>query len=202
MVLKAARAVDSSITDAIAQQKWKWIRIRNISLTRCMGKEKDGGLRKLREELEAENSRAHIPAEIRWLGGAKVRARFQEKKDGSSSVVAAVLGEAIFGHLCRYGVRLFGVRYEVDTYEETRPNAFCSRCSGWVTLAPTARPQLPGAPSARRTTLRQTTGARRGMQGGRGRGGGRDEGRGRVGSGCHGAGGVGGRKVLSFLFFP
>ena len=41
--------------------------------TRYMGKERDGGLRKLREELEAENSGVQIPAEIRWLGGAKVR---------------------------------------------------------------------------------------------------------------------------------
>ena len=45
---------------------------------------------------EAENSGVQIPAEIRWLGGAKVRARFQEKKEGASSVVAAVLGEATF----------------------------------------------------------------------------------------------------------
>ena len=61
-----------------------------------MGKEKNGGLRKLREELEAENSGVQIPAEIRWLGEAKVRARFQENKDGSSSVVAAVRGRGNF----------------------------------------------------------------------------------------------------------
>ena len=42
-----------------------------------MGRTRDGGLLKLREELEAVNSGVHIPAEIRWLGGAKVRARFQ-----------------------------------------------------------------------------------------------------------------------------
>ena len=76
-----------------------------------MGGARDGGLRKLREELEAENSGVNIPAEIRWLG-AKVRARFQASKDGSSSVVAAVLGEATFGRLCKSGVRLFGLRYE------------------------------------------------------------------------------------------
>ena len=108
-----------------------------------MGKEKDGGLRKLREELEAENSGVYIPAEVRWLGGAKARARFQEKRDGSSSVVAAVLGEATFGRLCRYGARLFGVRYEVDAYEETRPNAFCSRCSGWGHVGPHCKAAAP-----------------------------------------------------------
>ena len=99
-----------------------------------MGGARDGGLRKLREELEAENSGVHIPAEIRWLGGAKVRARFEAlaDKDGSSSVVAAVLGEATFGRLCKSGVRLFGRRYKVDAFEEARrPDAFCSRCSEW-----------------------------------------------------------------------
>ena len=136
LVLKATRTVGVSITDIIVQQKWMWTRIHNISLTRYMGKEKDGGLRKLREELEAENSGVQIPAEIRWLGGAKVRARFQEKEEGASSVVAAVLGEAAFNRLSRYGVRLLGVRHDVDAYEEVRPNAFCTRCNGWGRIAP------------------------------------------------------------------
>ena len=118
MVFKAARTADSSITEVVAQQKWMWIRVHNISLARYMDKERDGGLRKLREEPEAENSGISIPAEIRWLGGAKVRARFQVKKDGSSSVVAAVLGEATFSRPCRHRVRLFGVRYEVNAYEK------------------------------------------------------------------------------------
>ena len=62
---------------------------------------------------------------------------FQTDKDGSSSVVAAVLGEATFGRLCKGGVRLLGRRYEVDAFEEAwRPDAFCSRCSGWKHIAP------------------------------------------------------------------
>ena len=105
--------------------------------TRYMGGARDGGLWKPRMELEAENSGMHIPAEIRWLGGAKVRARFQKEKDGSSSVVAAVLGEATFGRLCKSGVRLFGCRYEFDAFEEAWwPDAFCSRCSEWKHIAP------------------------------------------------------------------
>ena len=46
----------------------------------------------------------------------KVRARFQADRDGSSSVVAAVLGEATFCHLNMAGVRLFRCRYEVGTF--------------------------------------------------------------------------------------
>ena len=101
-----------------------------------MGGTRDGGLRKLREELEAENSGMHMPAEIRWLGGAKARARYQEVQGGTSSVVAAVLGEAIIDRLCKSGARLFGRRYEVDAYEEARPDAFCSHCCGGATSPP------------------------------------------------------------------
>ena len=52
-------------------------------------------------------------------------------------VVAAVLGEATFGRLCKSGVRLFGCRYEFDAFEEAWwPDAFCSRCSEWKHIAP------------------------------------------------------------------
>ena len=103
-VLKAVQVVDNSISDVVVQQNWKWIRI-HISLVRHMGG-KDGDLRRLQEELEAENSEVSIPAEIGWLGGAEVRARFQEFRCGTSSAAAAVLGEATFGRLRKSGVRL------------------------------------------------------------------------------------------------
>ena len=147
LVLKAAQVANSCVTDLVPQQKWRWIRIHDISLTRYMGGARDGGLRKLREELEAENSGVQIPAEIRWLGGTKVRARFKAlaDKDGSPSVVAAVLGEATFGRLCKSGVRLFGRRYKVDAIEEAwRPDAFCSRCSEWEHIAPHCLAAAPG----------------------------------------------------------
>ena len=101
-----------------------------------MGRERDGGLRKLYEELEAENSRVQIPAEIGWRGGVKVRAWFQEKKEGASSVVATVLGEASFNRLCRYGARLLGARHDVYAYKEVQPNTFCTWCSSWGHIAP------------------------------------------------------------------
>ena len=135
MVLEEVRAINSSISEIVAQQKQNRIRIHYTSLIRYMGGE-DEGLRRLRKELEAENSGVHIPAEIRWLGGSKVRARFQEVKDGPSLVMAAVLGEVTFCRLCKSGVHLLGSRYEVDAFEEARPDAFCSRCSAWGHIAP------------------------------------------------------------------
>ena len=95
-----------------------------------------GGLRKLREELEAENAGVRAPAEIRWLSGAKARARFHRNGCGSSSVVAAVLSEEVFGRLCRSGVRLPGSRHEVDAFEEERPDALCLRCGEWGHVTP------------------------------------------------------------------
>ena len=111
--------------------------------------------------LEAENSGVHIPAEIRWLGGAKVRARLQTCKDGSSSVVSVVLGEATYGRLRKSGVRLLGRRYEVGAFEEAlRPESFCGRCSGWGHITPHCLATIPpGAPFVRRTTSRPTTAA-------------------------------------------
>ena len=132
-VLRAARTADTSISDVRPSQRWKWIRILNLSLSRYMWK---GGLTRLREELEAENGGVDIPAEISWLGGAKVRTRYQEVQGGTSTVVAAVLGEVTFSRLCKSGAQLFGRRYEVDAYEEVRPDAFCSRCCGWGHIAP------------------------------------------------------------------
>ena len=110
------------------------MKFHNLSLVRYMG-EAVGGLRLLRGGLGAGNSGANIPAEVRWLGGTKVGARFQKYKDGTSSVVAAVLGEATFSRLCKSGIHLFGRRYEVEAYEEARPDAFCNRCSRWGHIA-------------------------------------------------------------------
>ena len=91
-----------------------------------------GGLRLLREELEAENGGVSISADIRWLCRAKAQARFQETKGGTSSVVAVVLGDTTFNRVCKSSVHLFGRRYEVEAFEESRPDAFCSRCSASV----------------------------------------------------------------------
>ena len=120
-----------------------------------------GGPGKLREELEAENAGVRVLADIRWLGGAKVRARFQRKGRGSSSVVAAVLGEMVFNQLCRSGVRLPGGRYEVGAFGEEQPDLLYLRCGEWGHVIPAAaRIRGPSAPSVRRNTLRGTTDAR------------------------------------------
>ena len=125
MVLKAARSVLSEASDLVPQQRWRWVKIHNISLVHYMAKTA-GGLRLLREELEAENSGVSTPANIRRLSRAKAQARNQELRGGTSSVVAAVLGDATFSRVCRSGVHLFGRRYETEASEEAWPDAFCN----------------------------------------------------------------------------
>ena len=160
MVLSAARVADSSITDIVPQQKWKWIRIHNISLTRYMGKKRDVGLVKLQEEREAENSGMHIPAKIRWLGGDKVRARFQKKKDSFSSMVAAVLGEAAFGCLCEGGSDCLdtGTR-STPLWRQGGQTLSAADVVGGSTLLPTAWSQTPGVLSVQRASSRSTVNA-------------------------------------------
>ena len=67
-VLRAARMTDCGISDLVPQQKWKWIRIHNISLARYMGRTRGGGLCKLRGEPGAENSGVHTPCWGRVTG--------------------------------------------------------------------------------------------------------------------------------------
>ena len=147
-------------TDVAVQQRWKWIRIHNVSLTRYMGKERDGGLRKLREELEAENRGVLIPAGIRWLGGAKVRARFQEKKDGplrwwpQSRVRRCSTAFADTGS----GSSESDTRSTFTRKCDQMPSA--ADAAAGDTSPHTARLQPQSAPSARRSTRRQTTDAR------------------------------------------
>ena len=41
-VLKAARMIDSRISDIVPQQKWKWVKIHNVPLDRYMGRREVG----------------------------------------------------------------------------------------------------------------------------------------------------------------
>ena len=76
LVPRGARTAGPESPDAVPQQRRRRIRIHNISSTRYMRDKRRRGLVSLWEEPEADNSGVRIPAEIRWLGGAKVRARF------------------------------------------------------------------------------------------------------------------------------
>ena len=155
--LRAARSVGSSIICSGPFEKWGWVKIHGASPPRYMEKG-SGGLQKLREELEVENEGARAPSAARWLGGAGTRTRFRERRLLRPSVVLAVVGEAVAARLCKQGVRLAGLSHEAEPFEEARPDAFGRRCCAWGHVAPSARRQPPGAPSAGRAIRRSTTG--------------------------------------------
>ena len=94
------------------------IRIHGLSVPRYGG---SGGLKELREELEAENKGVLVPSQIRWLLSVEVRASYRECWTCDSSVVAPVLGGAVFARLYKRRVQLQGHRHRVDAYEEVRP---------------------------------------------------------------------------------
>ena len=104
-----------------------WIRIHGLSVPRYGG---SGGLKELREELEAENKGVQVPSQIRWLRSVEVRASYPGCQTCDSSVVAPVLEVAVFARLCKRRLQPQGHRYRVDAYEEVRPDAYCSRCCG------------------------------------------------------------------------
>lgn len=84
-------------------------------------------MRRLREELEAENEQVSILPAIRRLGRAEdMRNRLKKETIGASSVTFAVLGETTFARLCMRGLRLLGRCYDVEAFEGDRPDAFCS----------------------------------------------------------------------------
>ena len=74
--------------------------------------------------------------QIRWLRSAEVRANYREQWACDSPVVVPVLGEVVFAHLCKGGVRLQGRCYGVNACEEARPDAYCSRCGEWGHIGP------------------------------------------------------------------
>ena len=101
-----------------------------------MGGARDGGLKKLREELEAENSGMHI--QLRSDGWAEPR----------SGPVSRQIRTAPLRWWPRFSGRrplaasaMVGSDYSDAATRSTpsgawRPDAFCSRCGGWKHIAP------------------------------------------------------------------
>ena len=130
-VIQAALSADPSITGLETRTAWWWVKAHAIPVARYLGKG-SRGTDSLREELEVEYEGVKIPSVIRWLSGAaSVKARFNDKIITASSVVFAVSDESVYRSIRRSGVRLQGRRYEVEVYEEVRPDVKCGHCSGW-----------------------------------------------------------------------
>ena len=107
-----------------------------IPVARYLGRG-SGSTEILREELEAENVGIRIPSPIRWLSGApSVKDRHHEGTIKALSVVLAVTDEDTFRLVRKGGLRLQGRRYEVEAYEEVRPDVRCGHCCEWGHIEP------------------------------------------------------------------
>ena len=77
--------------------------------------------------IEAEKKGARIPTVVRWLG------RLARYRDGWSEASSAALRPKERGLDAseRVVCGSWGRRYEVEVFEETRPDARCGTCNGW-----------------------------------------------------------------------
>ena len=113
-----------------------WAKAHAIPVARYLGRGSKGTATP-RKEPEAENEGIRIPSTIRWLCGApSVKTRYDERTISASSVVLAFANKDTFRLVCKKGLRLQGRRYEVETYEEVRPDVGCGHCAGWGHIEP------------------------------------------------------------------
>ena len=133
IVIPVARTVDIGVVDVEVNEVWKRLKVHGIPLARYMG-EGTNGTERLREEIEAENASegVAIPLAVRWLGKlSEIRERAREGKITVSSVTFVVRGEEVASKLVKNGLRIMGRLYQVELYEEARPDAMCANCCGW-----------------------------------------------------------------------
>ena len=131
IVIKAGRKVDAGIVDIETNELWEKVKVHGINFDRYLGNKTGGGLDKLSQELQAENEGVVLPLAISWIGGPK---DVQKKKaDGkkASTVVFAVKGSKMAEKVLKGGLRVAGVRYEVERFMTARPDSFCGVCSRW-----------------------------------------------------------------------
>jgi hypothetical protein len=131
IVIKAARKVDAGIVDIETNELWERVKMHGVNFDRYLGKKTGGGLEKLRQELQAENEGVVLPLAITWIGGPK---DVQKKKgDGkkASSVVFAVKGSKMAEKVLKGGLRVAGVKYDVERFVTAGPDSFCGVCSRW-----------------------------------------------------------------------
>ena len=144
-VIRAARTQDAGIVGVELNEIWKRVKIHGIPLARYVGKGTHG-TEKLREEIEAENEGVTIPLAVIWLGKlADIKARAMRGEISASSITFVVRGEGVANRLIKNGLRIIGKIYQVEAYEEARPDAMCGTCCGWghveAQCAPAKKPK-------------------------------------------------------------
>jgi hypothetical protein len=107
------------------------LKIHAVPLVRYMGKGTEG-LRKMREEFDAENEGIAIPTQVRWLANpCTIRERRQNGEIAASSVVVVVNGSTMAQSLIKKGIKAVGVWYRVEAFTNAGPDSRCDLCCRW-----------------------------------------------------------------------
>jgi len=131
IVLKAVRKVDAGIVDIETNELWERVKMHGVNCDRYLGKKTGGGLEKLRQELQAENEGVVLPLAINWIGGLKDVQKKKAEGMKASSVVFAVKGSKMAEKVLKGGLRVAGVRYEVERFMNARLDSFCRVRRRW-----------------------------------------------------------------------
>jgi len=131
IVIEAARNVDAGIVDIETNELWERVKMHGVNFDRYLGKKTGGGLEKLRQELQAENEGVVLPLAINWIGGPKDVQKKQGEGKNTSSVVFAVKGSKMAENVSKGGLRVAGVKYDVERFMNAGLDYFCGVCSRW-----------------------------------------------------------------------
>jgi len=131
IVIRAARKVDAGIVDIETNELWERVKMHGINFDRYLGKKTAGGLEKLRPELQAQNEGVVLPLTINWIGGPKDVQKKKAEGKKASSVVFAVKGSKMAEKVLKGGLRVAGVKYDVEKFMNAGPDSFCGVSSRW-----------------------------------------------------------------------
>jgi len=131
IVIKATRKVDAGIVDIETNELWERVKMHGVNFDRYLGKKTGGGLEKLRQELQAENEGVVLPLAINWIGGPKEVQKKKAEGKKASMVVFAVKGSNMVKKVLKGGLRVAGVKYDVEKSMNAGPDSFCGTCSRW-----------------------------------------------------------------------
>jgi len=131
IVIKAARKMDAGIVDIETNELWEKVKMHGVNFDRYMGKKTGGGLEKLRQELQAENEGVVLPLAINCIGRPKDVQKKKAEGKKASLVVFAVKGRKMAKKVLKGGLRVAGVKYDVEKFINAGPDSFCGVCSRW-----------------------------------------------------------------------
>jgi len=131
IIITAARTVDKGVVDVQENESQERLMIHAVPLIQYTGKGTEG-LKKMREEFEAENEGIVMPTQVRWLANPRtIRERRQNEEIAESSVVFVVKGSKVAPGLVKKLIEAAGVWYRVEMYTNAGPDSRCELCCGW-----------------------------------------------------------------------